>query len=110
MRFVETSAFTAQIQAIGDESLRALQNTLSEQPEAGAVIQGTGGLRKVRVKLAGRGKSGGARCIYLLLPVRPVIVLVYLYAKSAQTDLSPAEKKTLREVAEAIKANQHLIP
>ena len=81
------------MQAVGDDALLALRKFLSEQPEAGDVIQGTGGLRKVRVKLSGRGKSSGARAIYLLLPSRPVIALLYLYAKSAQTDLSPAERK-----------------
>ena len=110
MRFVETPAFTAQVQTIGDEALRELQTFLAEQPEAGAVIQGTGGLRKVRVKLPGRGKSGGARCIYLLLPTRPVIALVFLYAKNRQANLSPDEKKLLRTAAENLKAHQHLIP
>lgn len=110
MRFTETATFTAQAQAIGDEALLALQKFLIEQPEAGDVIPGTGGLRKVRVRLAARGKSGGARAIYLLLPARPVIVLMYLYAKSDKTDLSPAEKKVLRAAAEVIKANQHKIP
>jgi hypothetical protein len=111
MRFVETEIFTSQIQRIGgDDALLALQLELVKQPDKGDVIQGTGGLRKVRMKLPSVGKSGGARAIYLHLPARPCIVLVYLYAKSKKSDLTAEEKRTFRQAVENIKANQHLIP
>jgi hypothetical protein len=111
MRFVETEVFTAQIQNVGgDDALRELQLELVEQPGKGDVIQGTGGLRKVRMKLPGTGKSGGARAIYLHLPARPCIVFVYAYAKSRKADLSADEKKAFRKAVEKIKAQQHLIP
>jgi hypothetical protein len=111
LRFVETRFFTAQIQEIGgEEALRDLQDALKLSPAAGDVIAGTNGLRKVRFKLPGRGKSSGARVIYLLLPEIPCIVFIYLYAKARKTDLTAAEKSTLRQVADDLKANQHLIP
>jgi hypothetical protein len=66
-------------------------------------MSGAGGFRKVRVKLPGRGKSGGARAIYLHLPEIHTVVFVALYTNSEKTDLSPAEKKVLKEVSVTIK-------
>lgn len=65
MLFIETSIFTQlAAELLDDESLRTLQNLLLEKPERGPVIAGTGGLRKLRLALPGRGKRGGARVIY----------------------------------------------
>lgn len=61
-----------------DEMLRALQNDLMRHPDKGDVIRGAGGFRKLRVKLPGRGKSGGARAIYLHVPEVQTVVLVAL--------------------------------
>lgn len=111
LRFVETRYFTAQVQATrSEEGLREAENLLMHDPTAGDVIPGAGGLRKVRFKLAGRGKRDGARAIYLYLPELPCIVFVYLYAKARQTDLTSDEKAALRSVAAEVKAHQHLIP
>lgn len=60
MLIVETSIFTRQIQAaISDDSYRELQAVLSAHPDAGSVIPGSGGLRKLRWVASGRGKRGG---------------------------------------------------
>jgi hypothetical protein len=68
MVFIETSIFTRQVMALlDDEEYRALQNTLLLDPEHGALIQGGGGLRKMRHAAQGRGKSGGVRAIYYWL-------------------------------------------
>ena len=88
---------------LGDDELRELQNLLIENPEAGDVIQGTGGARKVRVPLDGRGKSGGGRVIYVDVVVRERIYLLMAYPKNVQTDLSPDQKKMVRKVVETIK-------
>lgn len=65
MYFIETSAFTRHLdELLPDESYALLQFALSENPESGVVIQGGGGIRKVRWRLPGRGKSGGVRVIY----------------------------------------------
>ncbi len=65
MRFVETPVFTRAVTALLDEEqYRALQLALALRPEQGDVIRGSGGLRKLRWGLAGRGKRGGARVIY----------------------------------------------
>lgn len=88
---------------LGDDELRALQNLLIEDPEAGDVIQGTGGARKVRIPLEGRGKSGGGRVIYVDVVIRERIYLLMAYPKNVQTDLSPDQKKMVRKVVERIK-------
>lgn len=65
MIFIETPVFTAQIKAlVSDEDHAALQCELTADPEAGDVIAGTGGLRKIRMAAKGKGKRGGARVIY----------------------------------------------
>jgi len=74
-----------------------------QQPDKGDVMTGAGGFRKVRVKLPGRGKSAGARAIYLHLPEINTVVFVALYTKSEKSDLSPTEKKLLRELSATIK-------
>lgn len=78
-----------------DEVLRGLQNELLQQPERGDVLRGGAGLRKMRLGLKGKGKSGGARVIYLYLKDIDTIVLVTLYSKSDQTNLSPKDTAIL---------------
>jgi hypothetical protein len=65
--FVETFEFRKRWKALklDDDDLRALQDTLCAEPQVGDLIQGTGGIRKVRLELQGRGKSGGARVVYV---------------------------------------------
>lgn len=98
MEFIETSIFTAQVATLlSDDGYQALQNILIENPRAGAVIPGTGGVRKLRVRLGERGKRGGARLIYFVLQ-EDRIGLLFLYAKVTQSDLSPKQKKLLAMV------------
>lgn len=67
IEFIETPTFTRQIQSMAtDDELKELQRTLIAQPDKGDLIQGTGGLRKIRMALGQKGKRGGARVIYFL--------------------------------------------
>lgn len=67
IEFIETAIFTRQIREIAtDEELRSLQNDLIGRPNKGDIIQGTGGLRKVRMAVGHQGKSGSTRVIYFL--------------------------------------------
>jgi hypothetical protein len=78
-RFIELQAFTEEVLRVADEeSLREFQMELAANPESGALIQQSGRLRKARFRLPGRGKSGGARVIYLWLPNRGIFVLFML--------------------------------
>ena len=96
MIFVESPQFTRTItQLVGDDEYRLLQAALLENPEAGAVIVGSGGLRKIRWSLPGRGKRGGARMIYYYWVVRSRIYLLYAYSKSAKSDLTREQIKIL---------------
>ena len=74
-----------------------LEIALLLNPEAGAVIPGARGLRKLRRPLAGRGKSGGARVIYYYIGNEAVIYLVFAYAKNRQTDLTKRQIAILAE-------------
>lgn len=106
LTFVETTAFTRRIHDEGlEEDLRELQQELLRNPEKGALDPGTGGLRKVRMRVrsSGRGKSSGARVHYLHLPSDRVIYLIFLYLKGEQATLAVDQKKQLRSVAEAFK-------
>ena len=87
----------------GDSELARLQSLLLMDPEAGDVIQGTGGARKVRIPLEGRGKSGGGRVIYVDVVIREQIYLLMAYPKNVQTDLSQDQKKMMRKLIEIIK-------
>lgn len=78
-----------------------LEIALMLSPEAGALIPGGKGLRKVRRPLAGRGKSGGARVIYYYLSHDATIYLVFAYAKNRQSDLTKDQLATLVKLAAA---------
>jgi mRNA-degrading endonuclease RelE of RelBE toxin-antitoxin system len=98
---IETSIFTRQVQALlSDEEYRQLQMTLVLHPEMGAVISGSGGLRKVRWTIGGRGKRGGVRVIYYWAVVHDKILMLFIYAKNEQDDLTPDQLKVLRRIIE----------
>ncbi len=86
----------------GDEPLRLLQLLLVRDPEAGSVIPGCGGVRKVRWPDSRRskGKRGGLRIVYLYTPVAQNILLIDVYNKNEMDDLSPQDKRELRILAD----------
>lgn len=101
MEFIETKIFTKQItKLLPDEEYKRLQSTLILSPEAGDLIRNGGGLRKIRWKLAGTGKSGGIRAIYYYLSKKQHIFFVIAYAKSRQDNISDKELATLRKIIE----------
>jgi hypothetical protein len=101
MVFIETPVFTRQVlELLSDESYAEFQRHLRRNPRAGDVIQGTGGLRKVRWAAGGSGKSGGVRVIYFHVSARGQIRLLLIYRKGIKDDLTPDEKKTLRKLNE----------
>lgn len=100
VEFLETSIFTRRvIHLLSDEEYRRLQEDLAQQPEAGVVMPGTGGLRKLRWGLKGRGKRGGARIIYYWAAQRQTILMLFVFAKNERADLTAAQCRILeREV------------
>ncbi len=108
MVFVETPLFTQMVLALwSDEELAAFQQFLIAHPEAGDLLVGTGGVRKVRWKMPGRGKRGGARVIYFWAKARGQILLLLIYTKARQEDLSPSQKEAVRRVCEAWNAHDN---
>lgn len=98
MVFIETSIFTRLVcQLMDDEQYRELQSVLIENPKAGAVIQGSGGLRKIRWRLAGQGKRGGVRVIYYGTTGRNEIYMLYVYSKNVCSDLTRDQLRQLRQ-------------
>ena len=98
---VETRGFTARIRdALSEEDYRLLQLALVARPQAGTVIAGTGGLRKLRWRSAGGGKRGGIRVIYFWHSASDRILLLFAYRKNERSDLSPAQKRALRNIVE----------
>lgn len=101
MVLIESAVFTRQVrELLTDEEYAGLQWHLALYPRAGEVIQGTGGLRKVRWTGGGRGKRGGTRVIYFHVASQDQIRLLLIYRKGVKDDLSTAEKKILRKLNE----------
>ena len=101
MVIIETSVFTRQVrELLPDEEYRKLQVALISTPTLGSVIRGSGGLRKARWVLPGKGKRGGVRVIYYWAVVEEQLLMLLMYAKSEQDDLSPSQLRTLRELVE----------
>lgn len=88
---------------LGDDELRTLRCQLIENPEAGDVIQETGGARKIRIPMENKGKSGGGRVIYVDVVIRERIYLLLVYPKNVQADLTPEQKKMMRKLIQLIK-------
>jgi hypothetical protein len=101
VELIETSTFTKQITPLlTDEEYGEFQSRLAENPQLGAVIKGGGGIRKIRVAVGYRGKSGGARVIYYWAVRRDVILLLYAYPKNVTADLT---LKQISQLARVVK-------
>ena len=105
--FIETPSFQKQWQRLGlDETeLEDLQNAILIDPEIGALIQGSGGVRKIRVRFPGRGKSGSCRVGYVDFPEYGSTFLLTVYSKKQKENLSDKEKEALRLVVKQIRDN-----
>ena len=94
---------------LGDEGRAAVVDLLLENPEVGDTVEGTGGARKMRVALPGKGKgkSGGARVIYYYRKSRFVVYLLCLYPKSQQASLRAEDKRWLKAEIKKINAEDY---
>ena len=107
--FVLLHEFERQWARLGfdDDDLGRLQEEIRKDPKLGAVIPGTGGVRKMRFAFEGRGKRGGTRVLYVDLLIAETVILLGAYAKNEQETLSMAEKQTLKSLAERITGQYH---
>ena len=96
--FIETSLFSRLVQEyLTDEEYRKLQRKLVQNPEAGAVVSGSGGVRKLRWAAPGRGKRGGYRIIYFVRRPKGIIWMLTIYPKSEIDSIPGHVLKQIRE-------------
>ena len=101
---IETNAYRKAVNDIWDEDEQIeFKNYIGSNPYAGAVIPGTGGIRKIRWQSSGHGKHGGARVIYYIYDENNPLYLLYAYPKNVQINISENEKKVLASVVDEIK-------
>lgn len=99
MTVVETAAFLERAKTILNESERAdLIAYLAANPEAGRLIPGTGGARKVRWAISGKGKRGGARTVYYYHNQSIPLFVLDIHAKNERSDLSESDKRSLKRL------------
>jgi hypothetical protein len=100
MIFIETSTFSKLLSNyLTDDEYRGLQAYLLQKPEAGSIVRGSGGVRKVRWSASNKGKSGGIRAIYYWKKSEREIWMLTLYSKSERATIAG---HTLKQIAEAI--------
>ena len=101
MVIIETSIFSRQIQGmLTNEEYRQLQTVLVNRPDAGSIIVGSGGLRKMRWGRQDKGKRGGVRIIYYWAVMQDQLLMLLVYPKSERDDLNAAQLKILRQIIE----------
>jgi hypothetical protein len=105
--FIHTNSFDKAWSDMGcdDDDLSILQKAISDDPQGSPVIQGTGGVRKIRITLEGRGKRGGARVLYVDFTVRETVGLVFAYPKSDKENITESEKKIMRQLVDTLNEN-----
>lgn len=103
---VETAAFARRAEKLlTSDEYEEMMLFLALHPESGDEMQGTGGVRKVRFRAKGRGKSGGVRIIYYFYDNENPVFAIFLYAKNEQVEMTPEQKKHVTAFAESIKAD-----
>jgi len=107
--FIESSLFSREIKRLikenklSEDDYKKFQEELLKDPRAGSVIPGLGGLRKIRLGFRGKGTRGGLRIDYLDIPEAKCLHLLVIYSKSAKNDLTPYQKKEIRELVTILK-------
>ena len=106
--FIEVPSFTRKWKELGltDEDLRNLENVLLENPKAGDAIQGTGGIRKIRIPMVNSGKRGGGRVIYVDIELRETIYFINVYSKNEKDNLTEDEKKAFKAAVNILKGER----
>lgn len=103
--FIEVPLFSKRWKEIGlgEDELQALQILLLKDPESGPVMEGTGGIRKVRFPLQNKGKSGSVRVCYTDFAEYEVIYLITAFEKKEQDNLTDDEKNVLKKLVKSLK-------
>ena len=91
---------------LSDEDIRELERELLVEPRKGPVMRDTGGVRKVRAAIEGRGKSGSARAIYLYVEAREKIYFLLCFPKNEQGNLTPEQTRRIRMLVAQLEAEE----
>ena len=114
LTFGQVAGFVAEWRRLRltDEDLQALETLIMERPESGAVMPGTGGLRKIRFAPPSwhRGKSGATRVCYVLFSELDQCYFIALFPKNEQANLTAAQKVHARQIIESLKAHLRNYP
>ena len=104
---VELPSFERSVRGeLSEQEVDEIKDFVAENPTAGVLVKGTGGVRKLRWAASGRGKRGGGRVIYYFHDLEMPLYLFKFYTKAAKSDLTASEKKELSGVVEAL-VKQH---
>ena len=104
MRVFSTRTYERAIRKLlGEEARREMEESIVAAPDASPVIQGTGGIRKLRWAVSGHGKRGGIRTVYFYHAGPDAIYLLTAYAKADREDLTPADARALSRLVAEIK-------
>ncbi|MBY0109521.1 MAG: type II toxin-antitoxin system RelE/ParE family toxin [Candidatus Babeliaceae bacterium] len=110
--FIQTREFSKELDALLKkrslliEDFNDLNKQIAENPKMGDLIMGSGGVRKVRLKSATRGKSGGFRVCYYYLTLKEHIYLLWIYSKNEQANLTAEEKGILKSLVTLLKGKE----
>jgi len=88
---------------LNDDDMRRLENEILNNPQIGAVMQGTGGLRKMRFAFEGKGKSNSSRVLYVDFVVFKRVYLITAYPKNEKENIAPAERAIYKKIIEQTK-------
>ena len=104
--FIRLKAFENawSLMGLDEEDYRHLENHLLKNPDTGDIMPRSGGARKLRISLPGKGKSGGARVIYVDFLIEKETYFLYAYPKSIQENLSDKELDNIRKLVKALKS------
>lgn len=104
MEIVRTAAFTKALKKLKATAaeIEKLESEIAKNPEAGDVIQGLSGARKIRFAMAGRGKRGGGRAIYVVIWRAERAYLLFAYSKAVQAELSNSQRAAIAAIIEEI--------
>ena len=99
MEIIETPVFTRRVlDILSDDEYRDLQSFIAANPAAGNLIPGSNGLRKLRWSIKGKGKRGGSRIIYYWVKPKYTVLMLFLFKKNEQSDLSADQLKRLKSI------------
>jgi hypothetical protein len=103
LEFIETPTFSRKCkELLTEDEYRQFQEYLTHYPDAGVLIVGTGGCRKIRCGYQRRGKSAGVRAIYYYLCAEGQIFMLLVYPKSEKDSLTETEKSILKNIVQSL--------